>query len=63
MKDALILYLSGVFLAISLVLLANVGSDPKKWEVKYVIKSLLCCLGSWLLIYLMAIKGALDNKI
>ena len=41
---------------LALIIKSNVGSNPKKWKVKYVLKTLLYALGSWVTICVIVFK-------
>ena len=56
MKSILIFYLIGVAVMLAMIIKSNVGSNPKEWKLKNILKTLLFALGSWVTICVIAFK-------
>ena len=56
----LLIYLIGVILMVVLVAASNRHSNPKNWKLKAILKTLLLCLGSWIMIFVVAYKEIVD---
>ena len=61
MTSILIFYLIGVLAALSLIVIANIGSDPKTWKLKLMLKYSLYAFASWIFVYIIAVKCIIDN--
>lgn len=55
--NVLIFYLIGVLAMLLLIIVANWGSDPKEWKAKYIFRSFLWALGSWVCVTILAYHG------
>lgn len=62
MNAWLIFYLIGVVAGISLVFLANRNVNVKTWKTNLLIRSLLYTLLSWVFVFIVAIKGIIENS-
>lgn len=62
MNAWLIFYLIGVVAGISLVFLANRNVNVKTWKTNLLIQSLLYTLLSWVFVFIVAIKGIIENS-
>lgn len=62
MNAWLIFYLIGVVAGISLVFVANRNVNVKTWKTNLLIRSLLYTLLSWVFVFIVAIKGIIENS-
>lgn len=62
MNAWLIFYLIGVVAGLSLVFVANRNVNVKTWKTNLLIRSLLFTLLSWVFVFIVAIKGIIENS-
>lgn len=62
MNAWLIFYLIGVVAGFSLVFVANRNVNVKTWKTNLLIRNLLYTLLSWVFVFIVAIKGILENS-
>ena len=62
MNAWLIFYLIGVVAGLSLVFIANRNVNIKTWKTNILIRSLLYTLLSWVFVFIVAIKGIIENS-
>ena len=62
MNAWLIFYLTGVVAGLSLVFIANRNVNIKTWKTNILIRSLLYTLLSWVFVFIVAIKGIIENS-
>lgn len=62
MNAWLIFYLIGVVAGLSLVFVANRNVNIKTWKTNILIRSLLYTLLSWVFVFIVAIKGIIENS-
>jgi len=62
MNAWLIFYLIGVLAGLSLVFIANRNVNVKTWKTNLLIRSLLYTLLSWVFVFIVAIKGIIENS-
>ena len=60
MFEFIIFYLIGVVAAISLVIISNINTNPKDWKYNVILKTMIYCLSSWILVYICAVKSITD---
>lgn len=62
MNAWVIFYLIGVVAGLSLVFVANRNVNVKTWKTNILIRSLLYTLLSWVFVFIVAIKGIIENS-
>ena len=64
MSSWLIMYLIGVVLGLCLVLVANrsILTKVERWKWRVVVTTLLYTLGSWIFIFIVALRGVIENS-
>jgi len=64
MSSWLIMYLIGVVLGLCLVLVANrsILTKAKTWKWRATVTTLLYTLGSWIFIFIVALRGIIENS-
>ena len=61
MNSWLLMYIIGFVLMFSLMLIANWGIKFNEIKIKPFLKSIAICFGSWISMYVIAIKLIKDN--
>ena len=61
MNSWLLFYLIGVLAGLVLVFVANKDIKVKTWKADTVLVTLLYTLGSWVFVFIVALRGILDK--
>lgn len=61
MNSWLLFYLIGVLAGLVLIFIANKDTNIKNWKADAILVTLLYTLGSWIFVFIVAIRGILDN--
>lgn len=56
------MYLIGVFLGLVLIFVANRNTKVKNWKIAQVFLTMLYTLGSWVFIFIIALRGIIENS-